>query len=160
MDGAIILSSSNPNPYDGYNFLVEIDGVPATSFMECVLPTASIDVVEYREGADAVNNVHKLPGLVRYGNLVLKRGLANSPNSMAIWDWFSTFVSGTGKVKQITVTLLDSGRNPVIRWSFTNAWPVRYESPALSGRTSALAIETLEVAVEGMTLASVATQGA
>jgi phage tail-like protein len=154
------LSSSTPTPYDGYNFLVEIDGVPATSFMECVLPATSIDVLEYREGTDAVNNVHKLPGLVRYGHLVLKRGLANTANSMAIWDWFSTFVSGTGKLKQMTVTLLDSSRNPVIAWSFTNAWPVKYEPPVLNGRTSSLAIETLEVAVEGMTVTSFAAQGA
>jgi len=152
--------SGNPSPFDGYNFLVEIDGIPVTSFMECVLPVASIDVLEYREGTEAVNNIHKLPGLVRYGNLVLKRGLANSPNSMAIWDWFSTFVVGTGKAKHMAVTLLDSSRNPVITWSFTNAWPVKYESPALNGKTSTLAIETLEVAVEGMTATSVATQGA
>jgi len=154
------LSSSNQSPYDASNFLVVIDGVPVTSFMECVLPVASIEVIEYREGADLANNIRKLPGLVRYGNLVLKRGLANSPSSMALWDWFSTFVVGTGKTKQMTVTLLDSGKNPVIKWSFTNAWPVKYESPALNGRTSALAIETLEVAVEGMTVTSVATQGA
>ena len=154
------MSSSNPSPYDASNFLVAIDGVPVTSFMECVLPVASIDVLEYREGADAVNHVHKLPGLVRYGNLILKRGLANSPNSMALWDWFSTFVAGTGKTKQMTVTLLDSGRVPVIMWRFTNAWPVKYESPVLNGKTSALAIETLEVAVEGMTVTNDATQGA
>jgi phage tail-like protein len=107
-----------------------------------------------------VNNVHKLPGLVRYGNLVLKRGLANSANSMAIWDWFSTFVAGTGKAKPMAVTLLDGSKNPVIRWSFTNAWPVKYESPALNAKTSALAIETLELAVEVMTVTSVANQGA
>jgi phage tail-like protein len=154
------LSSSPQNPYDASNFLVVIDGIPVTSFMECILPVATIEVVEYREGAELVNNVHKLPGIVKYGNLVLKRGLANSPNSMALWDWFSTFVSGTGKTKRITVSLLDSGRNPVIKWSFTNAWPVRYESPVLDGKTSAVAIETLEVAVEGMTVTSVAAQGA
>ncbi|MDA4115912.1 MAG: phage tail protein [Thaumarchaeota archaeon] len=154
------MSSGTPSPYDASNFLVEIDTVPVASFMECVLPVASIDVIEYREGADAVNNVHKLPGLVRYGNLVLKRGLANSPNSMAIWDWFSTVVSGTGKTKGVTVTLLDSGKAPVIKWSFTNAWPVKYESPVLNGKTSALAIETLEVAVEGMTVTNFANQGA
>jgi phage tail-like protein len=154
------LSSSNPAPYDTYNFLVQIDGILVTSFMECVLPEASIEVVEYREGAELVDNVHKLPGLVRYGNLVLKRGIANSPSSMAIWDWFSTFVAGTGEAKQMSVTLLDGGKNPVIEWSFANAWPVKYESPVLSGKTSALAIETLEVAVEGMTVTSVAKQGA
>jgi len=130
--------------------MVEIDGVTATSFMECVLPVASIDVIEYREGADSVNNVHKLPGLVRYGNLVLKRGIPNSASSLALWDWFSTFVAGTGSTKNVTVNLLDASRRPVMTWSFTNAWPVKYEPPALNGMTSALAIETLELAVEGM----------
>jgi phage tail-like protein len=154
------LSSSNPAPYDTYNFLVQIDGIPVTSFMECVLPEASIEVVEYREGAELVYNVHKLPGLVRYGNVVLKRGIANSSSSLAIWDWFSTFVAGAGTPRLMSVTLLDSERNPVIKWSFANAWPVKYGSPVLSGKTSALAIETLELAVEGMTVTSVAKQGA
>jgi phage tail-like protein len=156
------LSSTNLNPSDASNFLVVIDGITVTSFMECVLPAASIEVVEYREGAEAANNVHKLPGLVKYGNLVLKRGIgpANSPSTLALWDWFSTFLAGTGKTRQISVTLLDSGRNPVMKWSFTNAWPVKYESPVLNGRTSAVAIETLELAVEGMTVTKVATQGA
>jgi phage tail-like protein len=156
------LSSINQNPYDASNFLVVIDGVPVTSFMECVLPVASIDVVEYREGADLTPNVHKLPGLVKYGNLVLKRGigLAVSPSTIALWDWFSTFLAGTGRGRQMSVTLLDSARNPVIRWSFTNAWPVKYESPLLNGRTSAVAIETLELAVERMTVASVGGQSA
>lgn len=154
------MSSNNLNPYDASNFLVAIDGIPVTSFTECVLPAVSMEVVEYREGAEAVNNVHKLPGLAKYGNLVLRRGLANSANTMALWNWFTTCLAGTGKARLVSVTLLDSSRNPVIRWSFTNAWPVKYESPVLNGKTSAVAIETLELAVEDMTIANVATPGA
>jgi phage tail-like protein len=149
-------TSSSSNPYVAYNFLVEIAGVQAASFTECVLPVASIEVIEYREGADVMDNIHKLPGLVRYGNLVLKRGLANS---MALWDWFSSFATGTGTKALVTVTLLDSGRVPVIRWGFKNAWPVKYESPLLGGKTNALAIETLELAVEEMTMMSALSQG-
>ena len=139
--------------------MVEIDGVTATSFMECVLPAASIDVIEYREGAEAVNNVRKLPGLVKYGSLVLKRGIPNSASSLALWDWFSTFVAGTGSTKTVTVNLLDARRVPAITWTFTNAWPIKYESPVLNGRTSALAIETLEVAVDGMRMTGGASSG-
>ncbi len=153
------MSLASANPYDAFNFLVEIDGVPATSFMECVLPAASIEVIEYREGADAVNSVHKLPGLVKYGNLVLKRGIPSSAGSLALWDWFSTFVTGTGSTKTVTVNLLNASRVPVITWTFTNAWPVKYESPVLNGRTSAVAIETLEVAVEGMRVTTGASSG-
>ncbi len=149
------MPATSSNPYDASNFLVEIAGVPAAAFTECVLPLASIEVVEYRQGADVMNNIHKLPGLVKYGNLVLKRGLANST---ALWDWFSSFATGTGAAQTVSVTLLDGGRNPVMRWSFTNAWPVKYESPVLNGKTSALAIEALEVAVEGMKVTSALSQ--
>lgn len=139
------------NPYGGYNFLVKFSGIPAAAFMECVLPAVTIDVMEYREGADLPSTVRKLPGLVRYGNLVLRRGLTTS---LTLWDWFNGFVSGTGTVQTIGVVLLDSTKSPVLTWTFRQAWPVKYESPVLDGKKSALAIETLEVAVGGMDLAA------
>ncbi len=151
-------AASNRNPYDTYNFMVEVAGVtqPTTGlFTECILPVASIDVVEYREGADPMNNVHKLPGLVRYGNLVLKRGLADS---MALWTWFTSFVNGTGTPTPITVTLFDRAKTPVIKWSFNNAWPSKYESPPLNAKTSALAIETLEIAVDSVVVSGATSQ--
>jgi phage tail-like protein len=143
------VAASN-NPYDAFNFIVAIDGIPAAAFTECILPAVSIEVIEYREGADVEGSIHKLPGLVKYGDLVLKRGLSNSAGSTALWNWISGFVQGTGTAAAMTVTLLDSRKVPVFQWSFSNAWPVKYEAPVLNGKTSALAIETLEVAVEGM----------
>jgi phage tail-like protein len=151
------LSLSSQNPYASYNFQVEFLGIQHAAFTECILPVASIEVIEYRQGEDAVNNVHKLPGLVRYGNLVLKRGLASS---MTIWDWFAAFVTGAGTPQTVKVILLDSARNPVITWEFSNAWPVRYESPPLGGKANALAIETLELAVEGMQMTVATSQEA
>jgi phage tail-like protein len=56
------------------------------------------------------------------------------------------------------VTLRDSARNPVIRWNFANAWPTKYESPVLNGKVSALAIETLELAVDSMQVINAAAQ--
>jgi len=143
------------NPYDAFNFLVVIDGVPAAAFSDCILPAASIDVVEYREGSDVAGTVRKLPGLVRYGDLVLKRGISNSPDSITLWDWFSGFLQGNGSKKTLTVTLLNSQRNPVVQWNFTNAWPTKYEAPPLNAKTNSIAIETLVVAVEGMTFSLV-----
>jgi len=147
------LSASN-SPYEAFNFIVEIDGVPAAAFSDCILPTVLIDAVEYREGFDTADNVHKLPGLVKYGYLILKRGLSSSPDSTAIWDWLNGFVQGNGAMKSITVTMLDGKRVPVFKWSFTNAWPAKYEAPPLSARTSAFAIEILEVAVDSMTFST------
>jgi len=156
--GSGVSSSGNlasSGPYDAFNFTVEISGVSAALFTECVLPVATIEVIEYRAGADLMSNIHKLPGLVKYGNLVLKRGLTNS---MALWDWFSAFASGTGTTAMVTVTLHDSAKTPVITWRFMNAWPLKYESPVLNGKVSALAIETLELAVDGMKVASTGAQ--
>jgi phage tail-like protein len=144
------MSTSWPNPNDALNFIVSIDGVPVASFAECILPAVSIDVIDYREGFDPAANVHKLPGLVSYGNLILRRGISKPPTTTTIWDWFSRFVSGTGSPTAIAVTLLDSKRDPVLKWSFTNCWPVKYESPVLNGKTSAIAIESVEIAVDGV----------
>jgi phage tail-like protein len=147
------------NPVGAFSFMVAINGVPVSDFEECRLPSVSFDVLEYRQGGDAENNAHKLPGLVRYGNLVLKRGLTPAPGTMALWDWVTRFIQGTGSPTQVSVTLLDGKRNPLFQWQFSNAWPVKLESPVLNGKTSALAIETLEIAVEGMQV-SAPSQGA
>lgn len=146
---------SSQNPYESYNFMVTIDDVPAAMFTECVLPSVTLDVVEYRQGNDVVSNVHKLPGLARYGNLTLKRGITNT---LALWNWVDGFLKGAGNVEQITVQLLDAKRNPVIQWQFTNCWPVKYELPVLSGHTSALAIESVEIAVDGMSMTVMGSQ--
>ena len=61
-------------------------------------------------------------------------------------------------METITVQLLDAKRNPVIEWKFTNCWPIKYELPVLSGHTSALAIESVEIAVEGMTMTVMGSQ--
>jgi phage tail-like protein len=146
---------ASSNPYGVFNFIVKISGYASAAFAECALPSASIEVMEYRDGNDLMDNVHKLPGLVRYGNLVLKRGLTTS---MDLWNWFSSFATGTGTMQTVTVTLLDGGKTPIMKWEFTNAWPVKYESPILDGKKSALAIETLEIAVDGMQVANVPSQ--
>lgn len=142
-------TNSPPRPYGAYNFLVEISGLTSAAFAECVIPAAEIDVMEYREGNDKLNTVHKLPGMARYGRIVLRRGLTTNVD---LWNWFSSFAQGTGTPQSVAVVLLDSGKNEVMRWNFTNAWPVRYEPPVLDGTRSALAIETLEVVFDTMVL--------
>jgi phage tail-like protein len=135
--------------------LVEISGIPAADFEECALPVASIEAIELKERAGAQVHISKLPTIANSGNLLLKRGLVNST---ALWDWYSGLGSGTGAAATVTVTLLDDDREPVIKWSFTNALPVKYEGPVLDGKTNDLAVETLEVAVEEMRVISSAAQ--
>ena len=147
---ADLATSAASRPYGAYNFLVKIPGIVSVAFAECVIPAAEIDVIEYREGNDRPNNVRKLPGMARYGRLVLRRGLTTN---MDLWNWFSSMAQGTGTAQSLSVVLLDSGKNAVMQWNFTNAWPVKYEPPVLDGKKSELAIETLEVVFDTMVLA-------
>ena len=69
------MAASNRNdPYKSFNFLVEIDGVQSAGFTECTGLSTETDVIEYREGSDR-GGVRKIPGLAKFTNIVLKRGL-------------------------------------------------------------------------------------
>jgi phage tail-like protein len=134
------------DPYRNFNFRVEIDGVTLAAFSEVGGLEASVDVVEYRTGSDPLQSVRKLPGLRRYGNIVLKHGLTQNHE---LWAWFKS-----GERRDGAIILLDDAFHDVLRWHFTNAFPCKWEGPALNARTSEVAIETIELAVEGIDLAT------
>jgi phage tail-like protein len=133
------------DPYRNFNFVVEFGGQAVAGFHEVALPAAFADVTEYREGGD--HQSRKLPGRIHFGNLVLRRGITVSNE---LYLWWRTVENGQTERRTVVVVLLDEARNPVKRWTLLNAWPVRYESPVLHAEGRDVAIETLELAVEGM----------
>lgn len=134
-------------PYGKFRYKVEIDGITAGGFSEVTGFDASIDVMEYREG-DMVQTPMKIPGLKKYGNITLKKGLADS---MALYEWLDAGITGEVERKTITITLLDATESAVASWRVINAWPVKYTGPDFNATSSEVAVETLEVAHEGMT---------
>jgi len=132
-------------PYRSFNFRVEIDGIADAQFAEVVVPDAEIDVVEYREGADKMSATRKLPGRVRYGKIVLIRGIAGD---LSLYQWFRAVADGDLQLRDAVIILLDAERQPVRRWIARDTWPTKYAGPALNARNSEVAIETLELAVE------------
>ena len=136
--------------YGRFRFKVEIDGLEAGGFSEVTGFDASIDVMEYREG-DMVQTPMKMPGLKKYGNITLRKGLADTT---VLYDWITAGIEGEVERKTITITLLDQTESPVASWQVLNAWPVKYTGPDFNATSSEVAIETLEVAHEGMTRVS------
>jgi phage tail-like protein len=134
------------NPYPSFNFVVDI-GAEELAFAEVEIPAAEIDVLEYREGADRTNASRKLPGRVRYGNVVLRRGI---DGRLALWEWFKTIRDGQILRRDVTVTLLDEQRQPVQRWLLRDAWPVKYDPSDLNARGNEVMIETLELVCESI----------
>jgi phage tail-like protein len=58
------------DPFRGYNFLVEIDGIAQGSFTECTGLGSTTEVIENREGGDNLT-VRKLPGKTSYSDISL-----------------------------------------------------------------------------------------
>jgi phage tail-like protein len=137
------------DPYGRFNFLLDIDGTVKAGFSEVSGLTTETEIIEYREGADK-GPTRKLPGLTKFSNITLKRGLTND---RSLWDWRKTVIDGAAQRANVTLTLLDESRQPVVVWKIRNAWPSKWEGPALNAKSSDVAIETLELAHEGFDLA-------
>jgi phage tail-like protein len=134
-------------PYAQYNFSVDFGGA-GTAFHTVVLPVSWAEVIEYREGGDPLT-VRKLAGLRKFSNMILKRGLTQSTD---LYDWWRQTMIGSILRRDVVVTLLDENGQAVKRWVARGAWPVRYEGPRLNAEGNDVAMETLELTVEGFEL--------
>ncbi len=141
-------STQRKDPYGNYRFRVEISGVAQANFCEVIIPDSTSEVIEVREGTDAIT-VRKQSGRLSYGNLVLKWGLTAS---MELYNWRKMIEQGKiGSMRRnIAVVLIDEEGNDAARWEFSNAWPSRYKAPDLNAQGNEIAIETLEIVFESM----------
>lgn len=137
-------TGSRVDPYRGFNFLVEIDGITQAGFQEVSGVDASTDPVDYREGTDP-NHVRKLSGLNKYSPIMLKRGITDSDE---LWNWRQTVIDGKTERKNGSIVLLDETGAERIRWNFANGWPSKWTGPSFNATSTAVAIETLEITHE------------
>jgi phage tail-like protein len=136
------------DPYSGFNYLVEIDGVTVAGFSECSGLTTETDPIEYRNGDEDIT-VRKLPGLRKYTNISLKRGFTQDKD---LWEWRKKVINGQTERQSGSIVLLDEGRNEALRWNFRDGWPSKWEGPSLNAKNNEVAIETMEICHEGVEL--------
>lgn len=134
-------------PHGKFRYTVELGGLELGGFSEVSGFDASIDVIEYREG-DKVQTPMKIPGLKKYGNITLKQGVADKD---ALYKWMATGFEKDVNRQTVTITLLDINGEPAASWQVINAWPTKYTAPDFNATSSEIAVETLELAHEGMT---------
>ena len=91
------------DPYRGFNFLVEIDGITQAGFQEVDGLDSSTETTDYREGSDPAH-VRKLPGLTSFSAITLKRGITDSDE---LWKWRATVIDGQIQRKNGSIVLLD-----------------------------------------------------
>jgi len=136
------------DPYRAFNFELVVDGIRG-AFSECSGLTAEGDPVDYREGTDLQPNVRKLVGLRKYTNLMLKRGYTQDN---ALWVWYANIANGVPDRRNVTITLMNEERKPVIRWHAENAWINKIEGPSFKASGNEVAIESVELVHEGLTM--------
>ena len=114
--------------------------------MECSGLEIETEVFEYQEGG--LNDyVHRLPGRTKFSNITLKRGITTDKD---LWQWYSRVMRGQVERKNVSVILYNSQGNPVMRWNFVDAYPIKWVGPAFKADANAIAIETLQFAHRGL----------
>ena len=142
------------DPYAGYNFEVLINGVSDDgtavrgSFAEVSGLETSIDPIEYRNGSEDIT-VRKLPGLKKFTNITLKRGQIGD---LAFWTWVVEAQNGLVRRTEGSVLLLDESKREVLRWNFRRGWPCKWTGAGLNAKNNEIAMETLEICHEGLSI--------
>ena len=138
------------DPYANYNFEVRKLQVKIASFKEVTGLESSIEVIDYREGGDKFSPNRKLPGKVSYTNIVLKGGVTDDES---LWEWHLGWVKGNDEKRvNFQIVLLDRQGEPTRTWNIRNAWPAKWVGPTFNAEAKEVAIQTLELAHEGIDL--------
>src|SRR5580765_2608670 len=113
---------SSTDPYKAFNFRLEIDGIQSAGFMECSGLSTETAIIEYREGSDP-NHVRKLPGLHKFANILLKRGMTSNRD---LWQWRQNIMEGTTDRRNGVIVILADDRSELARIKFVSGWPSKW----------------------------------
>jgi phage tail-like protein len=133
------------DPLRGFRFLLEIDEIASGGFTRVKGLSREVKYESYREGG--VNEYeHKLLTHVSYPVVVLERGLATDD----LWKWALAASDGEVQRKTIRIRLQDEANEKKWAWQIEHAVPVRWAMSDLDAQTSAVVMETLELAHHGL----------
>ena len=142
-------------PYPQFNFLVDLgtgaaDG-PQAGFQECGPIGLSVDVIEYRNGNEKGNEVLKLTGLARVGDVTLKRGIIGS---LDLYQWLNQIRNGDQTAyRNVTIQLQNEDHTAVVMtWRLLRARIVKHVSGPLNALGCDVAMEELTLAYERLEL--------
>lgn len=132
-------------------FFFEVDwGGTRIGFTEVSGLSVETQPIDYRDGLSKEYVMAKIPGMQSYSSLTFKRGIFKGDNEL--YDWWNSVSQNTIEKRDITITLLDETASPVVTWSVKNAWASKIDGPGLNSTSNEVAIETMEVVHEGLTI--------
>ncbi|MGJ8617786.1 MAG: phage tail protein [Sulfitobacter sp.] len=139
-------------PLPKFHFLVKWDDIEL-SFQEVSGLDVETQPLEYRAGNAPVFSAVKMPGMVKSGNITMRKGVFAKDN--AIFDWFAEIKMNTIKRKTLTISFMDEAQQPTMIWTVRNAFPVKVTGTDLKAEGNEVAVESIEIAHEGFVLENV-----
>jgi phage tail-like protein len=134
-------------PLPVFHFTVEWGGL-RIGFSEVSGLTQENQAIEYRDGSFPEYSSIKMPGIRKFSNIIAKRGIAPADNDF--YKWLSTVKLNTVERRDLVIMLLNENHLPVMVWKVHNAFPVKVEGPGLKASGNEVAIESIEIAHEGL----------
>jgi phage tail-like protein len=136
------------DPLVGFHFAVEIQGVISGYFTECTGLGSENEVIEHKVvNESGVEVVLKIPGRLKWENIVLKRGITSN---MDIWSWRKMVEDGnvTGARQDGSIVMYDQSLTEIARWNFENAWPLKVSGPTPKSDGNEVGLEELTISHE------------
>ena len=146
-------TENNVWPMPKFRFTVDWGTIAQNiAFQEVSGLEAETQIIEYRASKSAQVSTIKMPGIAKYGNVTMKRGIFVKDNSF--WNWYNQIKMNTIKRQTVTIKLLDESGKPTMVWTLTNAWPTKITGTDLKSDGNEVAVDTIEIAHEGLTIAN------
>jgi len=140
-------------PLPKFYFKVDLGSQDSTvSFQEVSGLETETQAIEYRHGDSKQFSTIKMPGIAKTGNVTLKKGIFVKDNNF--WKWYNNIKMNTIKRETVTIQLLDEKGSPTMTWTLTNAWPTKITGTDLKSDANEVAVETLELVHEGLTISN------
>jgi len=138
-------------PLPKFYFQVKWDA-EVMSFQEVSGLDVEAEPIEYRHGDSPEFSTISMPGVGKSHTLTMKNGVFKSDENF--WDWYSQIKTNTIRRVPVTISLLDEAGAPTMVWTLTNAFPIEISGTDLKSDGTEVAIETIEIAHEGITIAN------
>ncbi|MDR0802969.1 phage tail protein [Fluviicola sp.] len=136
-------------PLPKFYFQVKL-GDKEVPFQEVSGLDIEAQIIEYRHGNSKEFSTIKMPGIKKTGNVTLKKGVFVKDNGF--WDWFNKIKMNTIERQTVVISLLDEAGKPTMVWTLNNAWPTKITGTDMKSDGNEVAVETIEVAHEGLTI--------
>lgn len=138
-------------PIPKFRFEVDLgDELKKIVFQEVSGLEAETQVIEYRAGNSPVFSTVKMPGIQKYGNVTMKKGVFVNDNSF--WNWYQQIKMNTIQQRTIIIKLLDESGSVTMQWTLHNAWPSKVTSTGLKADGNEVAIDSIEIEHEQITI--------